>query len=182
MKFLLTLWGRGLRPISRALGVLSAILCAGLAVLLTMEAFFRASTGGGVRGMFEIAELALVMIAFLGFAQAEVNQSHVRVSLLTDRLKPEVRLRLQGIALVLCAVFLAWMGSELVVRAMESFQTGEYRTGLLNFPVWPGRTFAAIGASFLALVMLVKGVIMICGHEAKASEAANSQEVPSGVV
>ncbi|MEO9247181.1 TRAP transporter small permease [Citricoccus nitrophenolicus] len=182
MNIVLAVWEKGIRPLSRVLGIVSAILCAGLALLLTLEVIFRASTGGGIRGMFEISELVLVMIAFLGFGQAESNKVHVRVSLLTDRLGAPFRLRLQGIALLLCAVFLVWMGSELAMRALESVQTGEFRTGLLNFPVWPGRTFAAVGAGLLALVMLVKGIIMIGGHEAQGGRSANSQEVPAGVI
>lgn len=181
MSFLIILWERGLRPLSRGLGIVSAILCAGLAILLTVEVIFRGTTGSGVRGMFEISELVLVMIAFLGFGQAEANNVHVRVSLLTDRLRPALRLRLQGLALLLCAGFLVWMGSELAMRAFESFATGEFRTGLLNFPVWPGRTFAAIGACLLALVMTLKGIIMLGGRTAEGSDS-NPEEVTTGVV
>ncbi|MFT4470537.1 TRAP transporter small permease [Arthrobacter sulfonylureivorans] len=159
------LWSRAVRPAAKILGLAAAVLCGGLALLVTAEVVLRGATGESIRGLFEIAELGLVMVVFLGFSQAEVNATHVRVTLLTDRLTSAVANRLRGISLLLCAVFLAWMGWELVQRAIESFETGEFRTGLLSFPIWPSRSFIALGVSFLAIVMLVKGLTTTRGRE-----------------
>ncbi|WP_403022224.1 TRAP transporter small permease [Salinibacterium sp. GXW1014] len=161
---MVTLWDRVFRPVTKAFAVVSAVLCGALALLLTAEVVMRATTGGSIRGLFEIAELALVMTVFLGFAQAEVNGTHVRVTLLTDRLRPAVANRLRGVALLLACVFLAWMSIELVERAMNSFVGGEYRTGLLNFPVWPSRAFVAFGTSLLTIVALAKSLVLLTGR------------------
>jgi TRAP-type C4-dicarboxylate transport system permease small subunit len=158
-------WSRAVRPAAKILGVAAAVLCGGLALLVTAEVILRGATGESIRGLFEIAELGLVMVVFLGFSQAEVDGTHVRVTLLTDRLSPATARRLRGVALLVCAVFLAWMGWELIQRAIESFETGEFRTGLLSFPVWPSRAFIALGVSFLAIVMLVKGLILAGGRD-----------------
>lgn len=161
---MVTLWDRVFRPVTKAFAVVSAVLCGALALLLTAEVVMRSTTGDSIRGLFEIAELALVMTVFLGFAQAEVNGTHVRVTLLTDRLKPAAANRLRGVALLIACVFLAWMSFELVERAVNSFIGGEYRTGLLNFPVWPSRAFVAFGTSLLAVVMLAKSLVYFTGR------------------
>jgi TRAP-type C4-dicarboxylate transport system permease small subunit len=161
---MVTLWDRVICPTTRVFAVVSAVLCAALALLLTTEVVMRGATGGSIRGLFEIAELGLVMTVFLGFAQAEVNGTHVRVTLLTDRLRPAVANRLRGVALVLACVFLAWMSIELIERALDSFTNGEYRTGLLNFPVWPSRAFVAFGTTLLALIVLAKGLVYLTGR------------------
>ncbi|MCW4385493.1 TRAP transporter small permease [Salinibacterium sp. SYSU T00001] len=169
---MVTLWNRVFRPATKWFAIVSAVLCGALALLLTAEVVMRASTGGSIRGLFEIAELGLVMTVFLGLAQAEVNGTHVRVTLLTDRLRPAVANRLRGVALLLACLFLGWMSIELIERAIDSFIGGEYRTGLLNFPVWPSRAFVAFGTSLLTVVMLAKSLVYFTGHTPSGAEAA----------
>jgi TRAP-type C4-dicarboxylate transport system permease small subunit len=177
--FMVTLWDRVVRPTTNVFAVISAVLCGLLALLLTAEVVLRGTGGSSIRGLFEIAELGLVMTVFLGFAQAEVNGTHVRVTLLTDRLGTVAANRLRGVALLLAFVFLAWMGSELVERALTSLSTGEFRTGLLNFPVWPSRAFVAFGTCLLALIMFVKGIILLMG---RTPSGAESESVEAGAV
>jgi TRAP-type C4-dicarboxylate transport system permease small subunit len=157
-------WERLLRPTAQVLGIVSAILCGALAVLLVVEVLLRGTGLSSIRGLFEIAELGLVMIVFLGLANSEVTGTHVRVTLLTDRLRPAVAARVRGVALLLAALFIGWMAWELSGRALESFASGEFRTGLLNFPVWPSRTFVAVGTVFLAVVLAAKGLIWLTGR------------------
>src|SRR5690606_21161344 len=147
--------------VTKAFAVVSAVLCGALALLLTADAVMRATTGGSIRGLFELAERALVMTGCLGLAQAEANRAHVRDTLLTHRLRPAAGNRLRGPPLLLACVFLAWMSIELVERAMNSFVGGEYRTGLLNCPVWPSRAFVAFGTSLLTIVALAKSLVFL---------------------
>ncbi|MDI2097453.1 TRAP transporter small permease [Ruicaihuangia caeni] len=170
----LALWERVIKPMTRGLAVISALLCGGLALLVTSEVVLRGFTGESIRGIFEIAELGLVMTVFLGFANAEVDLTHVRVTLLTDRLSPAAASRVRGVALILGAVFCAWMGWELIERAIESFNVGEFRTGLLNFPMWPSRSFVAAGTAFLSIVLLVKGLVLMTGR-APASATTSAE-------
>lgn len=158
------LWEKVLRPTAKWFAVASAVLCGALALLLTAEVVMRGVGSGSIRGLFEIAELGLVMTVFLGMAQSEINGTHVRVTLLTDRLSPAAAARVRGIGLVIAAIFLAWMSYELIGRAIESFAVGEFRTGLLNFPTWPSRGFVAVGSAFLAIVILAKGIISLMGR------------------
>lgn len=168
--FFVHLWDRVIRPMTRSLAVVSAILCAGLALLVTAEVALRGFTGQSIRGIFEIAELGLVMAVFLGLGNAETIGTHVRVTLLTDRLSEAVANRVRAVGLLLACAFCAWMGWELILRALESFNTGEFRTGLLNFPMWPSRAFVAIGTAFLAIVLLAKSLVLLTGRTPSGSE------------
>ena len=123
------IWKHGAEPVARASSTIAAVLCGGLAVLLFCEVASRILGQGSIRGLFEISELVLVMIAFLGMSQAEVNRTHVRVSLLTSRLSHTARQRVQGIGIAICSVFVLWMGWELSVRAYDAYALGEFRTG-----------------------------------------------------
>ena len=159
-----SLWDRVIVPVTRSMAVISAVLCGALALLVTAEVVLRGFTGGSIRGFFEIAELGLVMAVFLGLGNAEVRGDHVRVTLLTDRLSEPVANRVRAVSLLLMTVFCAWMSWELILRAMESFNSGEFRMGLLNFPMWPSRSFVALGTSVLTLVLFCKSLVLFTGR------------------
>lgn len=150
-----------MRVIARGLGIVSSVFCGLLAILIASEVVSRAATGTSVRGLIEIAELMVVIVIFLGLAQAEFSESHVRVTLITDRLGPRVASAVRGGALILTALFLAWMSWMLLDRAIDSFLIDEFRIGLLRFPLWPSRALAAIGVATLTLSTVVKGVELI---------------------
>ncbi len=169
------IWKYGAEPVARASSAIAAVLCGGLAVLLLCEVLWRILGQGSIRGLFEISELVLVMIAFLGMSQAEVNRTHVRVSLLTSRLGHATRQRVQGVGLVICSVFVLWMGWELAGRAYDAYVLGEFRSGLLNFPVWPSRSVVALGTLLLGLVMVVKSLVLL-GARSDAADVAVEED------
>lgn len=160
---------RTVGAVSDALAVLSAA-CAGiLAVLITVDVAQRWVYGGSVHGLLEVAELLLVAVVFLGLARAETTGAHVRVTLATNRLPEPTRTRLRGCSLLMVAAFTAWMATELTQQAIEAVLTGEYRVGLLRFPLWPARTLVAAGVAALAVVSLLKAITMIFGPSAQQS-------------
>ncbi len=142
-------------------GAAASISILVLAFLLTAEVITRALFSVSIRGLYEIAELLIVVVVFLGIAQAEVAQNHVRMSLLTDRLPGRSKNVVRGSALVLAGGFLGWMFVALAMKAWESFASGEFKVGLLNFPVWPSRAIVAFGIGLLVVVCLSKGVRLI---------------------
>lgn len=151
------------RPLRFAsnVGAIASLSILVLAVLLTVEVISRSFFHTSIRGLYEIAELLIVVVVFLGIAQAEVARNHVRVTIVTDRLPARVATLVRGVALTLAGGFLAWMFVALTVKAWESLQTGEFKVGLLNFPVWPSRALVALGIGLLVFVCLYKGVGML---------------------
>ena len=179
--FVVSLWDRVAVPATRFLAVISAVLCGGLALLVTAEVILRGFTGSSIRGLFEIAELGLVMSVFLGLGNAEVRGDHVRVTLLTDRLSVTAANRLRAVSLGLMALFCGWMSWELILRALESFTTGEFRMGLLNFPMWPSRAFVALGTTVLALVLLCKCLVLATGQTPSGAAQFEEEEEDANV-
>lgn len=45
----------------------------------------------------------------------------------------------------------AWFAFATMERGFGSFQSGEYKTGLISFPLWPGRLIIAFGFALLTL-------------------------------
>jgi TRAP-type C4-dicarboxylate transport system permease small subunit len=142
-------------------GAVASFSILALALLLTAEVLTRGLFATSIRGLYEISELLIVVVVFLGIAQAEVAQNHVRVTIVTDRFPQRVAALIRGIALLIAGGFLAWMCVALTTKAADSFISGEFKVGLLNFAVWPSRTIVAGGIALLVAVCLYKGVKLV---------------------
>ncbi|CAN5604550.1 hypothetical protein BH10ACT7_BH10ACT7_14730 [soil metagenome] len=161
------------RPLRFAshVGAIASLSILALAVLLTVEVISRSLFHTSIRGLYEIAELLVVVVVFLGIAQAEVARNHVRVTIVTDRLPQRLASAVRGVALILAGGFLGWMFVALSVKAWESFESHEFKVGLLNFPIWPSRVLVAFGIGLLVYVCLYKGVgLLLAGVRSRKSE------------
>lgn len=147
--------------IASQVGAVASLSILALAVLLTVEVISRSFFHTSIRGLYEIAELLIVVVVFLGISQAEVARNHVRVTIVTDRMPDRIASIVRGFALLLAGGFLGWMFVALTVKAWESFDSNEFKVGLLNFPTWPSRALVALGIGLLVYVCLYKGVSMV---------------------
>lgn len=134
-------------------------IAAGLLIVLsivvtTLDVASRAVTGKSVPGALESGELLMVGIVYLAVANTQRRNQHVAVSVVSDRLPPRVSKALfRGIMVVVAAV-LAIAAWQTGVRSVESFNLGEYRYGLVNFPLWPARMLVTFGLAVLAIEVL----------------------------
>lgn len=148
-------------PVARAaagIGVLA------LMFLTVADIVTRTVAGGGVAGIIEITEVALVIVVYLGLMTAGRDGHHIRVGLLTDRLPaPAARvLRLLGLAIALFLV--AWVIWVTAGKAVTSIEMQEFRFGLIGVPIWPARLAIPIGLSGLLLVFLLQFVALLAGY------------------
>lgn len=139
---------------SRALAVLSTTVTGLLVIIIVASVIGRMTTGRGIPAIIEFGELAMVMIVFLGFAEAERKEIHVRMSIVTSRLSERSAAVLRTVSLVLVLVTTAALVWLTTVDAIESVLTGEFRYGLRGFPIWPARIAIPIGLFVFAAVVL----------------------------
>lgn len=113
------------------------------------DVFRRTLTGRSVPGVVEGSEVMLVIAVFLGLGYAQREKVHVATSVVTDRLPDAVSrtVRIAGILVAIC--FLLWLVYATGERAVQSTRTGEYRFGLLQVPIWPGRVAITVGLALL---------------------------------
>lgn len=121
------------------------------------------------RGVIELSEVLLVIAVFLGLAEAYRTRSHVAVSFLVDRLPAPLSRALQRVGIVLLLLLLIWLSFHTAARAIESYQDGEYRFGLINVPLWPGRVAIAVGFALTTLCAIQHLLSRNLGDEADAT-------------
>jgi TRAP-type C4-dicarboxylate transport system permease small subunit len=107
--------------------------------------------GPGLPGAEEISEIFMVSLVYFGLAYAQHKKAHVSISVVTDRIPTKVANLMRGFGLTVVCIVLAWMIIETGQTAMISFETGEYRFGLLRVPVWPAKMVIPFGVAALLI-------------------------------
>ncbi|WP_077138348.1 TRAP transporter small permease [Flaviflexus massiliensis] len=136
-----------LQIISQALVVISGILLLFLIFLTVGDVLGRTTANKSIVGAVDISTLALVAIAFLGLAAAEIDGRHVSVDLVEMNLPAKLRIALAALRTVLLALLglvLSWGLWDSMVSAFDRMET---TNGILRLATWPAK--GALVASFV---------------------------------
>jgi TRAP-type C4-dicarboxylate transport system permease small subunit len=147
---------RRLGVIERGFSLCAAGLVFVLTVLTVAEVIARYLFNSPIPGTWELSQLMLVGIVFLGLADAQAGGRHVRVELFIRRLDPGVRRGLELMALALGLVmfiFILWAGARDTWRAWD---IGDYTLGSVTFPVWPSKLMVPAGSLLLVIRFAVQ--------------------------
>lgn len=145
--------------VSRVITTAMAFLAAGgialLMVVITVDVVGRATVGIPFVGSVEIATNLVVAIAFLGMPYALHRGSHIRSTVLLDRLPTAVQMWLTVIGHLVGMVAFTAVAWGTWSPAMQAWRAGEYEgAGALRVPTWPIRWLIIV----VALVMILEGL------------------------
>ena len=104
-----------------------------------------------IPGAYEISELMLIPIVFLGLAHIQDLRQHIRVDFLEKYFPKKMNWYLNLCSWFLGASFFLIMTWQSALQAWEAWITGDYYMGLLEVPLWPARTLLAIGLGLLTI-------------------------------
>jgi TRAP-type C4-dicarboxylate transport system permease small subunit len=137
--------------LARTLALLSAAAAAVMMATVSLDVARRTASGRPIPGANELTVLLIVGVIFLGLAEAERTDTHVRMRLLTSRMPERLAAALRVAALGLAVAMLLWAAYATGVRAYRSYVSGEFLFGLARFPIWPARSLIPLG--FLAVAL-----------------------------
>ncbi|MGM7679141.1 TRAP transporter small permease subunit [Microbacterium sp. A94] len=144
--------------LARVLAILAASFTVIAALLLTAEVLSRVFFDQPIRGLFEYMQLLVVLIAFLGLAEAERNGDHIRVTILTERMPRKATAVVRVFAMLVSALIVLWMTVMSYIELSKSLGRGEYAAGLVNLPVWPARIVIVVGLAALFLMYVTRTI------------------------
>lgn len=157
------------RSVIRATAVFLSLVAAVSSIVLMVavlaDVVSRQSGHGSAPGLLEVSESLLVLITYLGMAHAERLNVHVRTNLLTERLSEGARRVIHVITYSVYLAFVLWWTVASIDRAVESVERGEFRTGLIHYPVYPARVAIAVGLIALSAILVVKLIDVILREE-----------------
>nr|WP_319249834.1 TRAP transporter small permease [uncultured Celeribacter sp.] len=150
---------RGVCLLAAGLGG-AVIFLASIAV--TLSVVMRNLGFGGIRGDFELVELACAACASLFLPLCQFNKGHVMVDLFTLWLKPVIQRRFDGVWTLVFAFGWAFLAWRLCIGLSEMHDYGD-RTMLLRAPIWWVYLPAIFGAGLSALVAILQALPMLSG-------------------
>ncbi|HHY02205.1 MAG TPA: TRAP transporter small permease [Paracoccus sp.] len=163
------------RRISDVLGWVAMVFMAILMFGVTADVAVRAISGQSVPGLFEMSELSMVMVVFLGLGWTLRDDAHIRVTMLTDRLSGRRRRLVEGVAWLCAALvflLLAWPSTQ---EAAYSFSIREFRWGVVQMPIWWTKIALAVGLWFAAVQAMAKAVMVATGRDIPETRPAPAE-------
>ncbi len=149
---------RILNLVSDVLGAVSMLFLAFLMLGITLDVIVRAVIGRPISGVFEFTEIALVMMVFLGAGWAQRGDSHIRVTVLIDKLPNTTRSRVVGIGWAMGALALLLLAIPSTSEAIYSISIWEFRWGQVKIPIWWVKASLAAGLWFAFIQMAVQSI------------------------
>ncbi|WP_066285405.1 TRAP transporter small permease subunit [Arthrobacter sp. B6] len=125
-----------------------------LMLLTVTDGIQRTLFGRGIPGSVEITEVFLVILVFAGMLGAEVTDSHISTSIVTDQLPARAR---RGARLI--GTTISFLGASLfayasAAPALRSVAIQEVEFGLIRIPIYPAKIFIFLGFVLLAVAIL----------------------------
>ncbi|MBB4287598.1 TRAP transporter small permease [Roseospira goensis] len=158
-----------LKLVSNVFGVVAMAFLAFLMFGITADVIARALTGDPISGVFEMSELSLVMIVFLGAMWGQQDRAHIRVNVLSNRLTGlphRIAMTFAWGCGALALLMLAWPATQ---DAIYSVSIWEFRWGYIQIPIWWTKVGLAAGLWFAAVQMALHAVSALIEDEPDAT-------------
>lgn len=145
---------RAIDAVTFLLSVIAGIILTGLMGMMVLDVTLRNTTGRPLSGLVDWIELLLVLIVFLGIAEAQRNRDHVAIDVIADAFPQRLRIAshiIGGVVGLLVVAVIAYVSTR---QAIQSYAVREFRRGLAEVPLWPGRIVLAVGFVLFALQII----------------------------
>jgi TRAP-type C4-dicarboxylate transport system permease small subunit len=141
--------------ILRALALCGGAALLGLLGLVLFDVLMRYVLRLPFLGAYEMTELAMVLIVFLGLAYCGATGGHVAVDVLSPVLDRPAFRWLAVVSNLIGAALMALVAWQTVRYALGSIARGE-ATNMLKIPKYPFELIAAVGVAAFAVVLAVQ--------------------------
>lgn len=113
----------------------------------------------------EFAGYCLAASSFLGLAYSFRSGSHIRVTLLTDRLSTHIQRVLMLLVLAFTIIMIAVWAFNSISMVYESWKFKDMSTGILKYPIWIPQLSMGIGVTLFCLAIIEDLVNVMRGIE-----------------
>lgn len=115
-------------------------------------------------GAFEASEQFMVIIFAFPLAEVGLKKGHIIFELVTRVLSRRLQERLDILSLVIGLVLFIPLTYKAWQVAVANMLIGEYRQGIIDFPIWPFRFMLAIGLSVFLLQLAISFIKTVKGE------------------
>lgn len=107
-----------------------------------------------IQGAYELSEILMIFLIFIGISYAEMRRRHVTMSLVTTNVPAKVRVALRFVTQAISTVIFGFMTWQTIVQGLNVMNFHQTTTAL-SIPIAPFYFVAAAGSAMMCLVLLV---------------------------
>ena len=147
----------GVHKVSNACVWISGIILVLIGILIFIEVVARYIFKNSILGVQEISELFVVVVLYFGLAYSTYSRSHVRVDVLINAFRPDVKMTVQGVCSLLCILLSGPASIQVFKQGLLCLEQGK-ASSLLMIPHWPFYLSAAFGLALTTLEFILDGI------------------------
>lgn len=151
---------QGIRKVEKILSTISGFLLVGLMVLGAADVIGRYVFNRPIMGTFEISEILMAVMVFLGWAYTQAQRGHIRVDLLVSRYPPRLQAMVEFVILFLVLVvfcLIAWKAASI---ARQEWQEQRLVSTIL-IPRAFFTPFVTLGAFALCVELIIQMIHLL---------------------
>ncbi len=111
-------------------------------------------------GTVEMTALLMVLCVFFAFAQTELDNGHIKVDFVYDRLRKRMQDIVDFSTQLLCTILFGFIGWSSVLNGFEKLESSELTMDLL-MPLYPFAFVASVGCCLICIVLLMKTLLAL---------------------
>jgi len=154
-------------PLSRTMDTIGQGVLALMVLLITTDVVLRYAFNRPIKGTYEIVELMLVVIVYLGLTFVQIKKAHISVTMVTEKLSPRAVAILESATYLLCLGIFVLITWQCAIKA-EVLRADGTTSDLLLIPSYPFMWVVVFGSALLCLVFL-KDFLKALGDVIRAS-------------
>lgn len=147
-----------LRKLSDIFGYAALFALFFLMMGTTTDVILRNFFGISILGVFELSELAMVLVVCFGLGWTFVDDGHIRVTLLVEKLSTRTALLVNALAGIIVTIFLFFLAYPSTIEAIRSTSIFEFRWGVVEIPIWWVKIILSICLWFTFLQFLIGSI------------------------
>lgn len=132
----------------RVLNLVSSLFVGAIMFFVTAEVLGRYLFNSPILGHYEITELTMPFIVFLGMGYTQANRGHIRMEFLVLRIKGRWHHITEFVTILLGLAIYAIITYYSLGHALMMMEIGDITT-TCQFPTWPSRMMIALGSFVL---------------------------------
>lgn len=138
--------------------VFAIISAASMAIMIlstTIDTTIRFTINFPLPGVFELNEVLLVVVVYLGITWTQMERGHTRVVLVMRKLPIRLAIKLDIVCWILCFLFLGILGLQSGKEALRAYQINEFRWGSVQMPIWWAKALIPLGCWLTCLQFII---------------------------
>jgi TRAP-type C4-dicarboxylate transport system permease small subunit len=126
--------------------------------ITTVDVVLRKVSNFSILGSYELTEIGMVVLIFLGIAALQVDRCHVRVDLFVNKFAGRAKLITEAVVLLVETVVMSEMTICAFHKIFDNYHKG-ISTSVLLIPTYPFVAFMCFGLGLFALMLLLDTIL-----------------------